>query len=177
MTQPDESVLIASAVQDRDRLLRDQLLDLLRGGHAHMPFAEAVADFPETHINTRPPNVDYTFWHLVEHLRITQADILDYLTNANYQAPEWPREYWPQRDAQASRADWDASIAAFGRDLEAIAAIVADPEIDLSAAVPSHDGHTILREVLIVADHNAYHVGEMGILRQVASAWGRDHAS
>jgi hypothetical protein len=161
---------------DRDRLLRDQLIVLLRGGNAHMPFAEAVADFPEDQINTRPPNVDYTFWHLLEHLRLTQLDILDYMTRADYEALEWPREYWPARDARAAKDDWDATIASFQRNLEAIVAIVADEETDLFATVPSHDRHTLLREVLIVADHNAYHVGELGILRQVAGAWGSRHA-
>jgi hypothetical protein len=159
----------------RDRQLRDQLVTLLRGGNAHMPFAEAVADFPAEHINTRPPNVPYTFWHLIEHLRITQMDILDYLTNADYHEPAWPDEYWPAFDQQATKGEWDASVAAFQRDLEAIVAIVADEKTDLLSAVPSNDEHTILREALIVADHNAYHVGELGILRQIARAWGPGH--
>jgi hypothetical protein len=160
---------------DRDRLLRDQVVGLLRGGNAHMPFADAVADFPEAHINTRPPNVPYTFWHLLEHLRLTQADILEYLTSADYAAREWPEEYWPPRDARATPRDWAASVAAFRRDLEAIVAIVADEGTDLFATAPSHDRHTILREALIVADHNAYHIGELAILRQVADAWDPRH--
>jgi DinB superfamily len=160
---------------DRDRLLQAELVALLRGGNAHMPFAEAVAGFPEEHINTRPPNVPYTFWHLLEHLRLTQADILDYLTNAAYEARAWPRDYWPARDAVATRRDWDESVAAFQRDLEAIIAIVAAEGTDLLAPVPSHGQHTVLREALIVADHNAYHIGELGILRQVVGAWGPRH--
>jgi hypothetical protein len=163
-------------VVNTDQHVREQLIGLLRGGNAHLPFAEAVADFPEPHINTRPANVPYTFWHLVEHLRITQADILDYLTNDGYQEPEWPAEYWPPREERATKADWDASIAAFNRDLEAIITIVADDRTDLLATVPSNGEHTVLREALIVADHNAYHVGELAILRQVAGAWGPGHA-
>jgi hypothetical protein len=162
---------------DRDQQLRDQLVDLLRGGHAHMPFAEAVADFPEARINTFPANVDYTFWHLIEHLRLTQADILDYLTNTAYQAPQWPQDYWPARDARATRRDWDDSVAAFQRDLDAIVAIIADANTNLLATVPSNDQHTILREALIVADHNAYHIGELGILRQIENAWGQQHTA
>lgn len=176
MMPADRSNSSPAAAMDRARPLREHLLALLRGGNAHMTFTEAVADFPENQINARPANVEYTFWHLVEHLRFTQADILDYLTNAAYEAPAWPRDYWPPRDTQASRADWDASVAAFGRDLEAIAAIVADDAADLLGTVPSHDAHTILREVLVVADHNAYHVGELGILRQITDAWGASHA-
>lgn len=160
---------------DRDRLLREQLIRLLRGGNAHMPFAEAVADFPEDEINVKPANVEYTFWHLAEHLRLTQADILDYMTNPAYEAPEWPREYWPAAHARATKAEWDASVAAFQRDLEAIVAIVADESNDLFATVPSNDEHQLLREVLIVVDHNAYHIGELGILRQVIDAWGQAH--
>jgi hypothetical protein len=162
---------------DRDRQLRTQLVALLRGGNAHMSYDEAVADFPAGKINTRPRNVEYTFWHMIEHLRLTQADILDYVKNADYREPAWPDDYWPARDAQATHADWDESVAAFQRDLREIVALVADETTDLFATVPSHAEHTLLREVLIVADHNAYHVGELGILRQVESAWGSEHRS
>lgn len=161
---------------DRNPRTREQIIGLLRGGHAHLPFSEAVADFPVAHINTRPPNVDYTFWHLLEHLRLTQEDILEYLTQANYREREWPADYWPAPDAEATPADWQATIDAFNRDLEAIVAIVADEQTDLLDTVPSHDEHTILREALIIADHNAYHIGELAILRQVCDAWGAGHA-
>ena len=160
----------------RDRQLRDHLVGVLRGGNAHMPFAEAIAEFPEVHINTKPPRVDYSFWHLLEHLRMTQADILAYLTTADYQAPAWPGDYWPAPATQATKQKWDESVAAFQRNLEAIVSIVADDGTDLFGTVPSTDEHTVLREVLIVADHNAYHIGELGILRQVTKAWSRRHS-
>jgi hypothetical protein len=158
-----------------DRQVRQQLVTLLNGGNAHMPFQDAVADFPEAKINHRPANVDYTFWHLVEHLRITQRDILNYLMQADYVAPEWPREYWPAPDAVTDKAGWEQSITDFEADLAHLVAIVSDPATDLTATVPSNDQHTALREVLIVADHNAYHIGELGILRQIDSAWGPSH--
>ena len=161
---------------DPDRPLRDHLVQVLRGGNAHMPFAEAVAEFPQAQINTQPPQVAYTFWHLVEHLRMTQADILTYLTTADYQAPAWLRDYWPAREARATTQVWDESVAAFQRDLEAIVHIVTDDETGLFGTVPSHDEHTVLREVLIVADHNAYHIGELAILRQVIHAWSHRHS-
>jgi DinB superfamily len=160
---------------DRDRRLRDHLVELLRHGNAHMPFAEAVADFPEAQFNTRPPRVDYSFWHLLEHLRLTQADLLAYLTQADYHAPAWPQDYWPAPDTRATKQEWDESVAAFQHDLEAIIGIVADDGTDLFGTVPSNDEHTVLREVLIVADHNAYHIGELGILRQVTNAWSLRH--
>jgi hypothetical protein len=156
--------------------LRRQLVRLLDGVDAHMPFEEAVKDFPDEAMNERPPNVGYTPWHLVEHLRLTQWDILDYVANPAYVEREWPREYWPDPSATATRADWDASVAGFLADRAAIRALVLDEDRDLFAVIPGTPGHTLLREVRIVADHNAYHVGELAILRQVMGSWpsGRD---
>jgi hypothetical protein len=156
--------------------LRQQLARLLDGVDAHMPFEDAVRDFPDEAMNERPPNVDYTPWHLVEHLRLTQADILDYVTNPGYVEREWPREYWPGPTATATRADWDATIAGFLADRAAIRVLVMDDDEDLFAVIPGTPGHTLLREVRIVGDHNAYHVGELAILRQVMGTWpaGRD---
>src|SRR5687768_1117975 len=116
-----------------DAALRSQLVNLLREGNAHMGFAESVAEFPDAKINVRPQNVEYTFWHLLEHLRLTQLDILEYVTSADYQEKEWPRDYWPAKDAEATRADWDETIASFSRDLDQLIAIVADESTDLFA--------------------------------------------
>ena len=151
--------------------MRRQLVRLLDGVDAHMPFEEAVKDFPDDAMNVRPPNVGYTPWHLVEHLRLTQADILDYVTNPAYVEREWPREFWPHPSATAGRADWDATIAGFLADRAAIRALVADDGHDLFAVIPGTPGHTLLREVRIVGDHNAYHTGELAILRQVMGTW------
>src|SRR5690349_21610324 len=107
-----------------DGSLRQQIVALLRGGNAHMPFAEAVADFPEGIINARPRNVPYSFWHLLEHLRLTQLDIVEYVTSADYQDKEWPREYWPAPDAEATKQQWDETIELFNRDLEHLIGIV-----------------------------------------------------
>jgi hypothetical protein len=155
--------------------LRKQLAQNLRAGNAHLSFEDAVAQFPEAHINARPENVEYSFWHLVEHLRLTQADILRYVTDPAYQEMAWPRDYWPARDAGASKAEWDASIQGFLEDREALAAMVEDEGNDLLMPAPSHAEHTLLREVLIIIDHNAYHVGELAILRQIANIWGTEH--
>jgi hypothetical protein len=151
--------------------LRRQVVRLLDGVDAHMPFEEAVKDFPDQAMNERPPNVGYTPWHLVEHLRLTQEDILDYLTNPAYVEREWPRDYWPDPSATASRSEWDASVAGFLADRAAIRALILDEERDPFAVIPGTPGHTLLREVRIVADHNAYHVGEFAILRQVMGSW------
>ncbi|MCL4251241.1 MAG: DinB family protein [Anaerolineae bacterium] len=157
-----------------DQILRRHLVNLLQGRGAHMPFDDAVADFPPAMINTRPPNVTYTPWHLVEHLRLAQWDILEYVRNPQHVSPPWPEGYWPAPDAQADVAAWNASLDAFRRDLRDMQAIVEAPATDLLAPIPhGYDGHTILREALILADHNAYHVGELAILRQVMGAWGK----
>ena len=154
-----------------DATLRQQVLNRLRGHGAHMPFEQAVDKFPPDKINVQPPNVPYTPWHLIEHLRITQWDILEYTRNPDHVSPDWPEGYWPDRNARADGETWEQSIARFLSDLKAMQDIVADPETDLLAPIPhGHEGHTVLREALILADHNAYHVGELAILRQVMDA-------
>jgi hypothetical protein len=152
-------------------LLREQLLALLDGRGAHMPFDAAVADFPPEAINRFPPNVPYTPWHLLDHLRRTQRDILQYIRDRAYVAPNWPEDYWPPREATATGETFDATIRAFREDQAALRALVADPATDLFAILPGTPGHTILREIRLVGDHNAYHVGEFAILRQVMATW------
>jgi hypothetical protein len=156
--------------------LRTQLAALLDGVGAHMPFDEAVADFPDEAINRRPPNVEYTPWHLLEHVRLTQADILDYVVNRDYAERHWPDEYWPEPDATATRAQFDATIRGFRDDLAALRSLVVDETNDLFAVIPGTPGHTLLREVRIDADHNAYHVGEFAVLRQVMGTWPPGHS-
>src|SRR5512135_1892021 len=149
-----------------DQTVRDELLFLLRGGHAHMPFEAAVADFPHDHFNTCPPNVPYTPWHLLEHLRITQADILEFIRNPNYVYLNWPEDYWPAAASQADAAAWQRTVAGWQADNQALQALVADPTTDLYMALAHGEGQNILREILVVSDHNAYHIGEFAILRQ-----------
>jgi hypothetical protein len=151
--------------------LRRQLTALLDGVGAHMPFEEAVADFPDEAMNRRPPNVDYTPWHLLEHLRLTQLDILVYITDPDYKASSWPVDYWPAADATATRETFDGTVRDFLADRAALRAMVTDPARDLFAVIPGTPGHTLLREIRIDADHNAYHVGEFAILRQVMGTW------
>ena len=157
-------------------LLREQLIGALDGSDAHLPFDAAVRDFPAGAINGRAPNVPYTPWHLLEHIRTAQRDILDYIRDRAYLAPAWPDEYWPARDAVATPAEFDRTVESYRLDREALRAIVADPALDLLAPIPGTPGHTILREVRIAAGHAAYHVGEFAILRQVMGSWppGRD---
>lgn len=159
---------------NRDTFLREQLVTLLEGGEAHMNFSEAVADFPQNQINTEPPNVPYSFWHLVEHLRITQYDILDFCRNKNYKEINWPDDYWPEKNAVATPKDWKNSVLSFQKDLKDVVRLVQNPKTNLSAKIPWGSGQTYLREALLVSDHNAYHIGELAILRQVVGAWPKN---
>ena len=154
-----------------DNVLRQQVLKLLQGGNAHMPFEDAVADFPMDRINDRAPNVSYSPWHLLEHLRIAQWDILEFVRNPAHVSPEWPRGYWPAPDETADAARWEQSVRAWKADMAAFQALVQDDSNDLSAPLPHAPGYTLLREALVLADHNAYHIGEFAILRQVMGTW------
>lgn len=155
-----------------DAHIRQQLVNLLTLPQAHMTFEDAIKNFPLDHINSRPDGVEYTFWHLLEHLRICQFDILDYSRNPNYQELHFPNDLWPARDAKTDAAGWQHTIDQFRADLVTLVALVNDPNTDLTAPIPhGYDGHTIFREILVVADHNAYHIGEFGILRGIMKLW------
>ncbi len=153
---------------------RQQLLILLDGVGAHMPFEEAVADFPAEAMNAFPPQVAYTPWHIIEHLRVTQLDMLDYVKSADYPRLDWPGDYWPARDATASPDQWEASVRSFLDDRAELRAIAADPDRNLDEPIAWTPGHTIFRCVRIIGDHNAYHVGEFAVLRQVMDTWPSD---
>jgi hypothetical protein len=156
-------------------VLREQLLGALRGGHAHMTFDQAVADFPMAHVNTKPTNVPYSFWFLLDHIRIAQWDILDYMRNPNYVWMKWPDDYWPRAGTQADAVAWNKTISDFRADAQALEAIVNDPALDLTAPIPHAPLHTYLREILLVADHNAHHLGEFAGFRQVMGLWPAGH--
>ncbi len=162
-------------MSDSDAVLRKQLTALLRGGNAHMPFEAAVADFPMEAANRLPPNVSYSPWHLLEHLRLTQWDILDFIRNPKYEYRKWPEDYWPAPDEQADAAKWQETIARFLADQNALVSIAQDPATDLTADLAHAAGYTVLREILVVSDHNAYHIGEFAILRQVMGTWPAGH--
>ena len=141
-----------------------------------MSFEDAVAEFPAWAMNERAPNVEYTPWHLVEHLRITQYDMLSYLRDGpDYVEIEWPRDYWPAKDATTDEAGFQRSIDGFRSDLRELQAIAADESVDLSAVLPGTPGHTAYRGIAIIGNHNSYHLGELGLMRQVMGGWGPSH--
>ena len=154
-----------------DDALRDHLVRLLGWHDAHADFEAAVAGLPPELRATRPTGLPYSPWELLEHLRITQHDILDFSRNPQYAELSWPEDYWPQSAAPPDAHAWDVSIAAFHADREALQALADDPEVDLFARIPHGQGQTYLRELLLVADHNAYHVGQLVLVRRLLGAW------
>jgi hypothetical protein len=154
-----------------DKALRQHLVKLLKGGDAHADFEHAIADFPAELRGKTPKGAEHSPWELLEHLRIAQQDILDFSINPDYKEKEWPKEYWPATDAPPDPKAWDRSINAYCEDLKALCALAEDPKTDLFAKIPHGDGQTILREILVVADHNSYHLGQLVLLRRLLGAW------
>ena len=160
---------------DRDALLREHVLYLLRGGGAHLDIEKAIADIPAEVRGAKPDGIPHSPWRLLEHVRICQWDILEYSRDPDHVSPEYPSGYWPEDDAPPDEAAWDKSVEAFRGDLKAMQDLVADPDADLLKEIPHGlPGHTILREALLVADHNAYHLGQLVIVRRALGAWSDD---
>jgi len=154
-----------------DLSLREHLLDLLAGGGAHAKFADVVKGLPPKLRGTKPDKLPHNAWMLLEHMRIAQWDILEFSRNAKHKSPDWPAGYWPKTEAPPSDAAWDKSIQQFHADLKAMQDLVANPKTDLYARLPWGDGQTIVREALLVADHNSYHLGQMVDLRRLLGGW------
>lgn len=157
-----------------DRILREHLVYLLKGGGAHLDFEAALADLPAEMRGSKPAGVPHTPWKLLEHLRIAQWDILEFSQNPRHISPKFPEGYWPEQDAPPSATAWEKSVAAFRTDLQAMQDLVVNPTTDLFARIPHGEGQTILREALLVADHNAYHLGQLVVVRRALGAWSDD---
>jgi hypothetical protein len=155
----------------RKKTLVDHVHELLRGGHAHETFDKAVADWPAKLRGVKPEAAPHTAWQLLEHLRICQWDILEFSRKADHVSPEFPQGYWPKTPAPPDDAAWDASVGSFKADRAEMEKLVASPKTDLFARIPHGDGQTILREALMLADHNAYHLGQLVQLRRLLGAW------
>ncbi len=151
--------------------LRAELDRLLSGRGAHADFAAAVNDFPAKLRGVRPAGSPHSAWELLEHLRLAQWDMLEFSRDPKHVSPDWPAGYWPSSAEPENAAAWEHSVHLFERDLKAMRKLVADPESDLFTPFPHGDGQTLLREALQLADHNAYHVGELIFLRRLLGAW------
>jgi hypothetical protein len=160
--------------EDQTASLRENLLELLKGGGAHLDFEKAIAGLPTALRGAKPTGLPHTPWRLLEHLRIAQRDILEFTRDPRHRSPPWPEGYWPAGDAPPDNLAWDRSVAAFRADLQAMQDVVADPSTDLFTPLPHGDGQTTLREALLVADHNAYHLGQLVVVRRLLGAWEED---
>ena len=159
----------------KDEDLRENMLALLTGEHSRTPFEEVIGNFPMDRINENFPNADYTPYALLEHIRRAQADILEYMVTADYQDKEWPKGFWPDKKFKATAADWEQSVKGLKKDFRDIENIVKNPRTDLYADCPKGEGITILREIVTVANHNAFHLGEFAMMRQAMGTWGKGH--
>lgn len=158
-------------MDNSDAALREQLAYLLKGGGAHVHFMDAVEGFPAAKRGTYAQGLAHTGWQLMEHARIAQWDILEFSRNANHVSPEFPEGYWPKTPAPQNEEEWNDSLAAFRRDLRDMIRLVENPRTDLHAKIPHGQGQTILREALVLADHNSYHLGQLVDLRRALGSW------
>jgi uncharacterized damage-inducible protein DinB len=158
-------------VMAHDKALRAQLVKLLDFEEAHVGFDKAVKGIPARLRGQLPQGTEHSLWQLVEHLRIAQADILEFCRTAKYKEKKWPDDYWPKMLGPRGAAGWTKAIAGYRRDRRALQRLTANPKIDLLAAIPHGTGQTYLREILLVADHNAYHIGQIVALRRRLGIW------
>lgn len=156
---------------DTDHSVRQHLIELLDGGYAHVEFAKAVAQFPVDQRGKKIPDIPYTAWQLLEHVRIAQWDIVEFTIDPAHVSPDWPDGYWPKEATPPTERSWDESIASFKDELAKMTALVRDPSTDLHTPLPHGDGQTVLREALTLADHNAYHLGEFVVIRRLLGIW------
>jgi hypothetical protein len=147
--------------------VREQVIKLMQGGQAHLTFEQAIEDFPPRLRGVRPKGAPHTAWQLVEHLRIALWDILEFSRNAKHVSPSWPEGYWPKTEKPPSDTAWKKSIASIKKDLSEMVKLVENPKTDLYAKIPHGTGQNILREAMLIADHNAYHIGQLVLLRRL----------
>jgi DinB superfamily len=160
------------AIKDpHGKQLREHVLYLLNGGGAHVRFDDVVKNLPEEVRGVKPSGLPHSAWMLLEHLRLAQWDILEFSRNSKHLSPEWPQGYWLKTEAPPSTAAWSKSIQQFREDLKSMQDLVANPKTDLYARIPWGDGQTILREALLLADHNAYHLGQLVDVRRLLGVW------
>jgi hypothetical protein len=174
---PRRAATIIRSMDKKEEIIRQNLLAALTGEYAHMPFEEAVADFPMDRINDTLPNADVTPFHLLEHIRFSQEDILDFIRNPEYKEREWPKDYWPAKSKKATAAEWQKSIDGFKKDMKDLQDMVRDPDRDLYAVVPWGNGQTFVREIITASSHNGFHIGEFARTREAMGTWGKRQRS
>ena len=154
-----------------EKSLREHVLYVLRGGGAHIDFEKTIGDLPPQLRGAKPAGLSFTAWRLLEHMRIAQWDILEFSRNPSHVSPQWPAGYWPETDEPPDEAAWEKSVREFRAGRKEMEKLVANPKSNLFAPIPHGEGQTLLREALLVADHNAYHLGQLVMLRRLLGAW------
>lgn len=156
---------------NQDQAVREHLVNLLKGGGAHVHFMDALDGFPESKRGTFIEGLKHTAWQLMEHVRIAQWDILEFSRNPKHKSPGFPEGYWPKTPVPPDDAAWEKSVQGFQHDLQEMIKLVKSPKTDLCAPLPHGDGQTVLREALVLADHNSYHLGQLIDLRRALGTW------
>jgi hypothetical protein len=156
---------------ENDALLREHVANLLASGHAHADFEAAIKKLPVELQGKKPKGAEHSLWELLEHMRIAQWDILEFSRNAKHKSPKFPDGYWPKSNAPTDEKAWNKSVRGFRKDLKEFSDLVRNESTDLFARIPHGDGQTILREALLAADHNAYHIGQFVMVRRLLGAW------
>lgn len=149
-----------------DQLLREQLVEALRKGNAHLDLFSVVRNFPQELYGKKPHGSAHSPWQLLEHIRFTLNDLLTFSTESEYLAPKWPDDYWPKQDAPKNADEWNTSVKALKADIDAFVKLIRDPESNLYAPIPWGDGQTLLREALLAIDHTSYHLGQLVLVRK-----------
>ena len=159
---------------NQDESIRKHVLYLLRGGGAHLSFDDFVNSFPPDLCNRQIDGLPYTPWQVLEHMRLAESDILEFSRDASHVSPEWPKGYWPEPDELGNPTLWQQTIDQLRKDQQQMEALVENPATDLHAKIPHGDGQTILREALLIADHNAYHLGALAVMARIVKAVPRE---
>lgn len=166
-----KQISLAQTTVQLDQSLREHVLRLLNGDGAHQDFENIIKDLPSALLGRTPKGAPHSPWQLLEHLRITQWDVLESIRSPKHVSPEFPAGYWPEKSAPISEKGWNQSADAFRADLKALIVLLNDPAVDLMTDLPHAEGQTILRKLLMLADHNSYHFGQMVLVRRLLGAW------
>ena len=161
-------------MKDGDKVMREQLVELLHGKSAHLSFDDAVAGLPPKMRGAKPEGMPHTVWRLVEHMRIAQRDILEFSKDGRHKSPKWPDGYWPEGDAPRDAGQWNQTVKQVRADLKEMMRMVKDKKVDLLAPIPGGQGQTVFREAMLVADHNSYHVAQIVMVRRMLGVWKGD---
>ncbi len=170
-TKAKKPAKASKVIPNSDGALRQELAGLFEKSHAHVSWKPALSGVPAEIRGVKPKGAPHSLWQLLEHLRIAQWDILEFSRDSKHVSPDWPSGYWPAASAPPNDREWEKSLHAFEHELSEFGKLVLDPKTDLFAKIPHGTGQTILREALLLADHNAYHIGQFVIVRRLLGAW------